>query len=140
MATMSLAAAQMELSRLKRAPVSAEAYLDVLNRAIGSSTRVDGVENMVERSTIFHGINEAAFILGQNFVATRTTGHSVVFYEMERASRRSVRYGPTRGTASIDFSRRALHVLKPLTSLISNVPGSPTPRLSISLINRPAVA
>lgn len=54
-----------------------------------------------------------------------------------------MRYGPTRGTASelgIDFSRRALHVLKPLTSLISNVPGSPTPRLSISLINRPAVA
>lgn len=40
----------------------------------------------------------------------------------------------------IDFSRRALHVLKPLTSLISNVPGSPTPRLTISLINRPAVA
>lgn len=76
MATTSLAAAQMELSRLKRAPVSAEAYelVEQTTRAIGSSTRVDGVENMVERSTIFHGINEAAFILGQNFVSGRYLG------------------------------------------------------------------
>lgn len=29
---------------------------------------------MVERSTIFHGINEAAFILGQNFVSGRYLG------------------------------------------------------------------
>lgn len=39
MATMSLAAAQMELSRLKRAPVSAEAYLDVLNRFVEVSAK-----------------------------------------------------------------------------------------------------
>ncbi|EAL23310.1 hypothetical protein CNBA4260 [Cryptococcus deneoformans B-3501A] len=135
MATMSLATARMELSKLKRVPVSAEAYLDVLN-----STRVDGVENVVERSTIFHGVNEAAFILGQNIVIERTTGHPVVFYEMERASRRPMRYGPTRGTDSIDCSRRALHVLKAFTPLISNALGSPPQRLPVSLINRPAVA
>ncbi|WVO20677.1 uncharacterized protein IAS62_001976 [Cryptococcus decagattii] len=83
--------------RPKWRPLSAEAYLDVLNRAIGSSTRVDGVENMAKRSTIFRGVNEAAVILGQNFVSSRTTGHSVVFYEMARASRRPMRYGPTGG-------------------------------------------
>lgn len=43
-------------------------------RTTGTSTRVDGVENVVERSTIFHGVNEAAFILGQNIVSERYLG------------------------------------------------------------------
>lgn len=43
-------------------------------RAIGSSTRADGVQNMAKRSTIFYGVNEAALILGQNFVSERYLG------------------------------------------------------------------
>lgn len=39
MATMSLATARMELSKLKRVPVSAEAYLDVLNRFVEVSVK-----------------------------------------------------------------------------------------------------
>lgn len=42
--------------------------------AIGSSTRADGVQNMAKRSTIFYGVNEAALILGQNFVSERYLG------------------------------------------------------------------
>nr|KIR86739.1 hypothetical protein I308_03061 [Cryptococcus tetragattii IND107] len=42
MATMSLISVQMELSRLKRAPMSAEAYLDVLNRLLEPLAVVQG--------------------------------------------------------------------------------------------------
>nr|KIR48517.1 hypothetical protein I312_02367 [Cryptococcus bacillisporus CA1280] len=45
---------------------------------------------MVKRSTIFHEVNEAAVILRQNFVSSRTTGHSVVFYEMARTSTHAI--------------------------------------------------
>lgn len=48
-----------------------ETFFEQTTRATGSSTRADGVENMVKRSTIFHGVNEAAVILGQNFVSAR---------------------------------------------------------------------
>lgn len=41
MATMSLISVQMELSRLKRAPMSAEAYLDVLNRSVEISAKYE---------------------------------------------------------------------------------------------------
>ncbi|KIR25472.1 hypothetical protein I309_05636 [Cryptococcus deuterogattii LA55] len=42
MANMSLMSVQMELSRLKRAPVSTEAYLDVLNRLLAPLAVVQG--------------------------------------------------------------------------------------------------
>lgn len=48
-----------------------ETFFEQTTRATGSSTRADGVEDMVKRSTIFHGVNEAAVILGQNFVSAR---------------------------------------------------------------------